>query len=73
MPQLTFELLERVESPSEMSILQSILDSEEIDHFFQGENMARLLAPLAILEPVRLMVREDHLERARELLAALRD
>ena len=52
-------------NPADIAFLKSILDSEEIAYFFKGEHFM-YMRPLA--DPVRLMVRTDHMEQTVELL-----
>ena len=49
----------------DIAFIKSLLDSENIHYFAQGENF-NLLRPM--VEPVRFMVREDQFEKARELI-----
>ncbi len=55
-------------SPSDRAIISSILDAEGITYFFQGEFVAAYVYNAI---PVRLMVREDQVERAIEILKDL--
>jgi len=52
----------------DIAIIKSLLDEESIDYYFQGElcNYARLL-----MEPVRLMVRNDQVGEAKDILKDL--
>ena len=52
-------------SPADVAFIKSLLDSEAIQYFFKGEHFM-YMRPLA--DPVRLMVRTDQVETARELL-----
>jgi hypothetical protein len=49
----------------DIAMIKSLLDSEEIAYYFIGENFNRLDQ---LVQPARLIVREDHVERAREVL-----
>ena len=52
-------------NPADVAFLKSLLESEGIQYFFKGEHFM-YMRPLA--DPVRLMVREDQVEAALELL-----
>lgn len=52
-------------NPADVVFLKSLLESEEIQYFFKGEHFM-YMRPLA--DPVRLMVRQDQLEEAVELV-----
>ena len=52
-------------NPADVAFLKSLLESEGIQYFFKGEHFL-YMRPLA--DPVRLMVREDQVEEALELL-----
>jgi len=52
-------------SPSDRAILKSILEAEGIKYFFQGENVTTYLFQAL---PVRLMVRKDQADIAKEIL-----
>ncbi len=56
-------------NPADIAILKSILNSTDIDYFFQGEHFG-YLRPLAL--PTRLMVRKDQSENARKILRDLK-
>ncbi len=49
---------------SDISIIKSILDAEGIPYFFPGEFSHEMDAG----NPMRLLVRADHVERVREIL-----
>ncbi len=55
-------------SPSDRAIISSILDAEGITYFFQGEFVAAYVYNAI---PVRLMIREDQVEKAVEVLKDL--
>lgn len=55
-------------NPMDIALTKSLLDSEKITYFFQGENFTHV-RPLAL--PSRLMVKTDEVERAREILEDL--
>jgi hypothetical protein len=52
-------------NPADVVFLKSLLDSEGIQYFFKGEHFM-YMRPLA--DPVRLMVRQDQVEVAIELV-----
>lgn len=52
-------------NPADVAFIKSLLDSEDIQYFFKGEHFL-YMRPLA--DPVRLMVRADQVDTARELL-----
>jgi hypothetical protein len=56
-------------NPADIAIIKSILDTEELTYFFQGEHF-NYVRPLAI--PARLMVRKDQVQRAKNLLKDLK-
>lgn len=55
-------------NPGDIAFIKSVLDSEGITYFFQGENFVYMAYPT----PARLMVREDEVEKAKELLKDFR-
>ena len=55
-------------SPSDRTIIKSILDAEGITYFFQGEYATTYLFQAI---PVRLLVRKDQVEKAVEVLKDL--
>jgi hypothetical protein len=52
-------------NPADVVFLKSLLESEGIQYFFKGEHFM-YMRPLA--DPVRLMVRQDQVEEAVELV-----
>ena len=56
-------------NPAEIALMKSLLESEQIPHFFHGENFVQLYA---LAMPAKLFVGKDHVETARELLKDLR-
>ena len=52
-------------NPSDKAILKSILDAEGIAYFLQGEHAATYVYHAI---PVRLMVRKDQVDLAKEIL-----
>ena len=62
------ELLE-TDNPVDVSLIKDILDSNGINYYFKGE-LFNVIQPWT--DPSRLMIREDHLERARSLLQSVK-
>ena len=56
-------------NPADVAFIKSLLESEKIAYFFKGEHFM-YMRPLA--DPVRLMVRTDQVEAARELLSNIK-
>ena len=56
-------------NPADVAFLKSLLESEGIQYFFNGEHFM-YMRPLA--DPVRLMVREDQVEDAIELVKGVK-
>ena len=52
-------------NPADIALIKSILDSENITYYFNAEHFM-YVQPLA--QPVRLMVKTDEAEKAREIL-----
>jgi len=52
-------------NPGDIAFIKSVLDGEDIHYFFQGESSAMLVAAGAY---ARLLVQQDQVERAREIL-----
>jgi hypothetical protein len=55
-------------SPSDRALIRSILDAEGITYFFQGEYVSAYVYNAI---PVRLMVKEDQVQRAVDILKDL--
>jgi hypothetical protein len=55
-------------NPGDIAVITAILEGDGIDHVFQGETFNRM-RPL--VDPVRLLVRRDQVERARQILAEI--
>ncbi len=53
---------------ADIAVIKSILDGEEVDYFFKGELFNQLEPPV---QPAILMVREDQVETANDLLKDL--
>ena len=60
-----FEMVLEIHSAGDRVFLISILDAEEIDYFIQGETVAPYIFHSV---PMRLMVRNDQVEKVSELL-----
>jgi hypothetical protein len=52
---------------SKMTVIESILDAEGIIYFVQEENFA-YMGYGAVVTPLRLMVKKDEVEKAKEVL-----
>jgi len=52
-------------NPGDIAFLESVLESEDIDHFFKGGNFVHVYQPV---EPAKLMIRADQAGRAIDLL-----
>jgi hypothetical protein len=55
-------------NPADIALIKSILDSENITYYFNAEHFM-YVQPLA--QPVRLMVKTDEAEKAKEILRDL--
>jgi len=55
-------------NPADIALIKSILDSENITYYFNAEHFM-YVQPLA--QPVKLMVRTDEAEKAKEILRDL--
>jgi hypothetical protein len=62
---MDFELILEIHNAGDQSFLKSLLDSEGIVYFIQGEHVAPYLYHAL---PMRLMVRSDQAVAVRELL-----
>jgi hypothetical protein len=62
---INFDEILATYSPADVVFLKSLLESEGIQYFFKGEHFM-YMRPLA--DPVRLMVRQDQVEEAVELI-----
>jgi Putative prokaryotic signal transducing protein len=61
-----FEMILEINNAGDQAFLRSILDAEGIDYFIQGATVAPYIFHAV---PMRLMVRKDQADGARELLA----
>jgi hypothetical protein len=48
---------------ADIALIKSVFDAENITYYFQGENFAYL-----VVQPTKLMVDKDDIERAKELI-----
>jgi hypothetical protein len=55
-------------NPADVALIKSLLDAEEITYYFNAEHFM-YVRPLG--EQVRLMVKKDEVEKAREILQGL--
>lgn len=62
---MDFELILEVRNAGDQAFIKSLLDAEGIIYFMQGEHVAPYLYHAL---PMRLMVRKDQADQARELL-----
>ena len=65
---MTYVELIRTYNPADVGLIQSILESADILHYVHGERFSTL-RPL--LQPARIMVAEDRLEEAEELISQI--
>jgi hypothetical protein len=65
---MSYELLVETFNPADIALIKSLLDSEGILYFVQGEAFS---AVRPLVEPVRFMVAADRLAEAKELLSGL--
>jgi hypothetical protein len=62
---INFDEILATYNPADVVFLKSLLESEGIQYFFKGEHFM-YMRPLA--DPVRLMVRQDQVDEAKELV-----
>lgn len=55
-------------NPGEISLIKSLLDSQAIEYYIKGEHFASLYGSADGLSSMDIMIREDYLETAEELL-----
>jgi hypothetical protein len=65
---LEFKEVLTTHNTADIAFLKSILDSESITYYFHGENFSRI-DPM--IQPARLMVKTEEVEKARELIGGL--
>ena len=53
---------------SDISFLQSLLESEGIEYALEGENFARLVGAMSLISPPKLLVRKEQAARVREMI-----
>jgi len=66
---MDYALLVETSNPADVALIKSLLESEEIVYFVHGEAFS---AVRPMVEPVRILVAEDRLDEARELIGSLR-
>ena len=66
---MTYVELNRTYNQADVALIQSILESAEILHYVHGERFS-MLRPF--LQPARIMVAEDRIEKALELISQIR-
>lgn len=62
---IDYELILETQNAGDQALLKSILDAEGITYFIQGEYVAPYIYHAV---PMRLMVKKDQAEKAREIL-----
>lgn len=62
---IEYEELLEIRNPGDQAFIKSLFDSEGITYFCQGEHVAPYLFHAL---PVRLLVKKEHLARAKEIL-----
>ncbi len=65
---IEYELILETHNAGDQAFIKSLLDSERITYFFQGEYVAPYLFHAL---PMRLMVKKDDAARARDILKDL--
>ncbi len=66
-----FEEIKLAHVQSDISFLQSLLESEGIEYALEGENFARLVGAMSLISPPKLLVRQEQAARVREMIADL--
>ena len=64
-----YEQILETHNPGDIAFIKSILLSENIEHFIQGESVAPYLLNAL---PMRLMVNKDHVKKTKEILKDLK-
>ena len=67
-PQNKFVRVHSVSRPDELALIKSILESQKITYFIKGENFGTLYGCADGLTLMDVMIREDSLNDAKELL-----
>ena len=62
---IDYEMILEIHNPGDQAFIKSLFDSEGITYFCQGEYVAPYLFHAL---PIRLMVKKDHVAKAREIL-----
>ena len=65
---LAYEAILETHNPGDCAFIKSVLDAEKIVYFIQGEHVAPYLFNAL---PMRLMVRKDQVDEAREILQGI--
>lgn len=60
-----FEEILSTYNPLDVAMIKSMLETEEIPYYFQGEAFHQVLPPV---DPARLMVEKEFADQARDLL-----
>jgi len=55
-------------NPGDVALLKSVLDSEELDYYFDGEDF---LYSTPMVQPAELLVRPEDVDRVREIIKPL--
>jgi hypothetical protein len=63
-PDITYVEILRTGSLTDITMIKSLLDGEDIDFYIKGESMTSL----GPIEPMRLMVAEDQIDQVTEIL-----
>ena len=66
---IEYELIFEIHNAGDQAYLKSILDAEKITYFIQGEHVAPFIFHSV---PMRLMVKKDQANKAREILKDIR-
>jgi hypothetical protein len=62
---IEFEEILSTNSPSDVALIKSLLDAENITYFLQGEHVAPYVYYAV---PIRLMIRKDQVKRVLDIL-----
>ena len=65
---VNYEQLLATYNPGDVAILKSVLDSEDIQYYFEGEDF---LYSTPMVQPTQLLVRTEDVERAQKLIKPL--
>jgi hypothetical protein len=67
-PEYKFIKVYTTAKQGEIALIKSILDGNNIPYYIKGENFSTLYGPADGLSLMDIMIRQDHLEDAKELL-----